>query len=160
MAVAIHSEQKEAHDFLKKHNVGILATVSPNGDQHAAALYYTVDAALNISFVTKTGTKKADNLEHNNHAMLVVYEAETQTTVQVTGSVSKVTDIVEANEVFTQIVLASVKTSKTDMSPATKLHEGDYVTYRLTPTQVRMASFSHAESGSYETLFKTIVPSK
>lgn len=158
MAITIQPGQQGAHDFLKKHKVGVLATVSPDGDPYAAAIYYIVDSALNISFLTKTGTKKADNLEHNNHAMLVVYEAESQTTVQVTGSVSKITDNTEINEVFSQIVYASVDASKTDVPPILKLDEGEYVTYRLTPTQVRMASFIHAKSGGYETLFKTIVP--
>ena len=158
MAITIQPGQRAAHDFLKKHKVGVLATASPNGDPYAAAIYYTVDSALAISFLTKTGTKKADNLEHNNHAMLVVYEAETQTTVQVMGSVSKVTDDTEANRVFSQVVYASIDTSKTDIPPILKLDEGEYVTYKLTPTQVRMASFSHAKSGGYDTLFKTIVP--
>ena len=90
--------------------------------------------------------------------MLVVYEAESQTTVQVTGTVSKITDIAEANDVFSQVVYAAVDTSHTDMAPIFKLDEGDYVTYRLKPAEVRMATFSHAKSGSYETLFKTIVP--
>jgi hypothetical protein len=137
--------------------VGVLATVSPDGDPYAAAIYYTVDSALDISFLTKTGTKKADNLEHNNHAMLVVYEAESQTTVQVMGSVSKITDVIEADEVFSQVVYASVDTSHTDIAPILKLDEGEYVTYRLKPTQVRMATFSHAASGDYNTIFKTIV---
>ena len=58
MAIAIQPGERTAHDFLKKHKVGVLATATPNGDPHAAAIYYTVDSALNISFVTKTGTKK------------------------------------------------------------------------------------------------------
>src|SRR6266496_4823848 len=114
MTVTIRQEQREVGDFLKKHKVGVLATVSPEGDPYAAAIYYTVDSALNVSFLTKTGTKKADNLEHNNHAMLVVYEADSQTTVQVTGSVSKITDSAETNELFAQIVYASVDASHTD----------------------------------------------
>ncbi|HKR81996.1 MAG TPA: pyridoxamine 5'-phosphate oxidase family protein [Candidatus Saccharimonadales bacterium] len=158
MAITIQPGQRAAHDFLKKHKVGVLATVSPNCDPYAAAVYYAVDSALNVSFLTKTGTKKADNLEHNNHAMLVVYEAESQTTVQVTGSVSKITDLTEMNEVFAQVVYASVDASHTDIPPFIKLDEGEYVAYRLKPTQVRMAVFSHAKSGGYDTLFKTITP--
>ncbi len=158
MAVTIQPGQQQAHDFLKKHKVGVLATVSPNNDPYAAAIYYVVDGALNISFLTKTGTKKADNLEHNNHAMLVVYEAESQTTVQVTGTVAKITDTADADKVFSHVVYASLETSHTDIPPILKLDEGEYVAYRLVPTQVRMASFRHAKSGGYETIFKTIIP--
>jgi general stress protein 26 len=158
MAITIQPGERGAHEFLKNHKVGVLATVSPDGDPYAAAIYYTVDSALNISFLTKTGTKKADNLEHKNLAMLVVYEAASQTTVQVAGSVSKITNDDEINEVFRQIVHASLDTGNTDLAPIFKLDEGNYVTYRLTPTQIRMASFSHAKSGGYKTLFKTINP--
>jgi general stress protein 26 len=156
MAITIQPGQRQAHEFLKKHKVGVLATVSPDGDPYAAAIYYSVDNNLNISFLTKTGTKKADNLKHHNHAMLVVYEAESQTTVQIAGSVSEITAADETNEVFRQIVHASLDTSGNDLAPIFKLDEGDYVTYQLTPTEVRMASFSHAKSGGYDTLFKTI----
>jgi len=158
MTVTIQPGERGAHDFLKKHKVGVLATVSPDSDPYAAAIYYSVDSDLNISFLTKTGTKKADNLKHNSHAMLVVYAAETQTTVQVAGTVTEITDPVAMNRIVSQIVYASIDASKTDIPPILKLDEGDYITYQLTPTEVRMASFSHAKSGSYETIFKTIIP--
>lgn len=158
MAVTATAEQHKAHDFLKNHKVGVLATVSPDNDPYAAAIYYVVDTDLSVVFLTKTGTKKADNLEHNNHAMLVVYEAETQTTVQVMGTVAKITDPDETNKVESQIVYASVEASHSDIPPIFKLDEGEYVAYRLTPVQVRMAVFGHEKSGDYNSIFKTIVP--
>jgi general stress protein 26 len=153
-----HNKRKDAHDFLKNHRVGILATVSPDGDPYAAAIYFTVDPSFNVLFLTKTRTKKADNLEHNNHAMLVVYEPSTQTTVQLTGLVSKIDDILETNQVFSDIINASIDTSGDTVPPIAKLDEGDYVAYRLRPNEIRMAVFAHATSGSYKDLFKTIVP--
>lgn len=158
MAVTIQASERKTHDFLKNHRVGVLATADPNGDPYAAAIYYALGDNFTIMFLTKTGTKKADNLEHNNHAMLVVYDAETQTTVQVMGSVAKITDADATNKVVSQIVYASVEASHTDIPPIFKLDEGDYVAYQLTPTQVRMAVFSQEKSGDYNALFKTIVP--
>lgn len=160
MPVIIHDGQTEAFNFLDKHKVGVLATVDPNGDPHAAAIYYFIDEDFTISFVTKAGTKKAGNLQQNNHAVLVVYEAESQTTVQVTGIVTEVTDIVEVNQIFTKAIYASIDTAKKSVPPLARLKEGDYVGYRLTPKQVRMAVFSHAKSGEYGDLFSTFSPEK
>ncbi len=160
MAITIQPGERAAHEFLKTHKVGVLATVDPDGDPHAAAIYYTIGSDLTISFLTKVHTKKADNLEHNNHAMLVVYEAETQTTVQVTGEVSKVSDSSELNDIFTQIIYASLDASQTAVPPISKLDLGEYVAYHIKPIQIRMASFSHAKSGNYDSLFKTIVPER
>lgn len=157
MTVTIQPGQRAAYNFLKKHKVGTLATVSPGGEPHAAAIFYTVDSALTISFVTKTGTKKAHNLEHDPRAMLLVYEAETQTTVQISGRVTKVIDDTKTNELLSEIVYASVEVSHTDVAPIFTLDEGGYVMYQLTPTQVHMATFSHKKPGDYHTLFKTII---
>lgn len=153
-----HNKRKDTHDFLKSHRVGVLATVSPDGDPYAAAIYFTVDPSFDVLFLTKTRTKKADNLEHNNHAMLVVYEPSTQTTVQLIGLVSKIDDTLETNRVFSDIINASIDTSSNIVPPISKLDEGDYVAYRLRPNEIRMAVFAHAAAGDYKDLFKTIVP--
>jgi len=159
MTVVIQPGEREAYAFLKAHKVGVLATVDPNGEPHAAAIYYAVDRDSSLTFLTKAQTKKADNLEHNHHAMLVVYEAATQTTVQVTGLVDKVTDGSELNDIFTQIIYASLDASNTDVPPIAKLNLGEYVAYRIKPVQVRMASFKqHEEQGNYDSIFKTVVP--
>lgn len=157
MSVTI-KDQAEAYDFLAKHKVGVLATVDPNGEPHAAAIYYFIDKDFTVSFVTKTGTKKADNLQHNNHAVLLVYDAESQTTVQVTGVVTEVTDLLKVNEIFTQAIYASIDTAKATVPPLAKLNEGDYVGYRLAPKQVHMAVFGHSKPGDYSDLFKTFTP--
>ena len=158
MSVTIEQNEQEAHNFLKNHTVGVLATVDPNGEPHAAAIYYFADEDFTISFITKTQTKKADNLQHNNHAVLVVYEPASQTTVQITGTVSAVTELLEVNDIFRRVLNASLETSQTSVPPIAKLKEGDYIGFRLTPKQIRMAAFRHSESGEYADLFKTFAP--
>ncbi|HSX08203.1 MAG TPA: pyridoxamine 5'-phosphate oxidase family protein [Candidatus Saccharimonadales bacterium] len=158
MPVTIHAGEQEAHAFLRDHRVGVLATVDPNDEPHAAAIYYAVEKGLTINFLTKTRTKKADNLQHNNHAMLVVYDDATQTTVQITGVASEITDALESNKLFGEIINASLDASGNVVPPIAKLKEGDYIAFRLIPKQVRMAVFSGPKSGDYNAIFKTIVP--
>lgn len=158
MPITTHDKPKDIHDFLKNHKVGVLSTVDPNGDPHGAAIYFTVNENLEARFVTKTRTKKADNLRHNNHAMLVVYEAQSQSTAQILGEVEEITDETEMNDVFAEIVDASLKTSNTAVPPISKLVRGEYVIYRLVPKQVRMAVFNQSEGGDYQDVFKMIEP--
>lgn len=155
MAISIRKQNKEAHEFLEKHPVGVLATVDPDGNPHAAVIYFVVDDSSNITFVTKSGTKKADNLKHNSHAMLVVYDAASQTTVQVTGKVTGGTNHTEVNGIFSRILDASAATSGSSVPPISKLKEGDYIAFKLKPKQVRMASFKDNKGGEYEDVFET-----
>lgn len=159
MPVTVHHNKiKKAYDFLKTHPIGVLATVDPNAEPYAATIYFTADNNLNIRFITKTGTKKADNLEHKNHAMLVVYDAQTQTTVQVLGQTKKINDRSKVDDLFTKIIYTSLDTSGNDVPPISHLEEGDYIAYVLEPKQVRMAVFSQAKFGKYEEIFKIIEP--
>jgi general stress protein 26 len=158
MPVTLHHKRDDATAFLKTHSVGVLATVDPEGNPHAAAIYYAVDNHQNVSFLTKVGTKKADNLRHHNHAVLVVYDAKTQTTVQVTGTTAEIADQLELNRLFEHVISASQHTSGAKVMPLTKLNAGDYVGYKLTPVQVRTAVFTHSSSGGYEDIFATTVP--
>lgn len=157
MPVTIHPNQhKQAYEFLQQHPVGVIATVDPHHEPHAAAIYFSVDDKLNVSFLTKTETKKADNLRHNNHAVLLAYDGAMQTTVQIKGVVSEITDDHEVSAIFARVLSASMETSG-NPTPLAQLNQGDYVVYKLKPTQVRMAVFSRPKAGESADLFKTIV---
>lgn len=149
---------KDAHAFLKKFPVGVLATVDPNDEPHAAVIYFAVDSSMNIFFLTKTGTKKADNLHHKPHVMLVSYEAATQTTVQITGEVTPIENEAEKNAIFGKIMDASYHLSGTNVAPISKLKEGEYIAFQLTPKQIRMAQYGRAKGGEYDDIFKTTEP--
>jgi len=156
MPVHLTEERERILDFLKKHEIGVLATVDPNGEPSAATIYFTVDDNLNISFLTKTGTKKHDNLKRHNHAMLVVSEAQTQTTVQIKGIATEVTDAAEADKVFRAILRVAMATSDAGMLPISKLQAGGYVVYQIKPKEIRMAVYIRPDPGDYSTIFETV----
>lgn len=148
-------KDSQIHDFIRQHKTGVLATVDPNGNPHAAVIYFFTDANSNIYFLTKTGTKKADNLEHNPHAMFVIYDAASQSTAQITGQAAKIISHAELNDVFANIINASIDTSGNSVPPISKLQEGDYVAYKLEAKQIRMAEFGSKKSGEYADMFTT-----
>lgn len=143
------------YEFLKTHPIGVLASVDPNNDPHAAVIYYSVDDDFNLFFTTKRDTKKHDNLKHKDHVMLVAYEASSQTTVQVTGTAEDITDTPEAFEVFKGTVKAALKTSESGVPPISKLYAGNYVAWRINPVQIRMAVFVRPDPGGYD-VYETI----
>lgn len=140
--------------FLEGHFSGVLATVDRDNKPHATVIYYGVEPSLDITFLTKRGTRKSNNLEHNQHVELVVFDEPSQTTVQVTGAVTKIVEPKEALQVFRNALRASLHTSESAIPPIAQLDAGGYVSYRIVPESVRMAIFTRPNHGSYERLFE------
>lgn len=142
------------YSFLQSQPIGVLATVDPNNDPHAAVIYFSVDDDFNILFVTKRDTKKSDNIEHNSHVMMVVYEAASQTTAQITGIAKQVTDTDIVAEALAGNVAAASQTSESGQSPLDKLRAGSHVAYCIQPASIKMAMFIRPDPGGqdmYET---------
>lgn len=141
---------KRIFDFLRLQPVGVLATVDPDDNPHAAVIYYSVDEDFNVTFLTKRDTKKRDNLARKNHAMLVAFDAKTQTTCQITGVTEDVSYLAVANEIFQRTIGAAMATSESGIPPISKLSAGEYVAYRLKPKQINMSVYLRPDRGDYE----------
>jgi len=74
----------ELLEFLQKHRLGVLATVSPNGDPEAAVVGIAVTNRLEVVFDTLETTRKCQNLRtHAKIAFVIGWDDET--TVQLEG---------------------------------------------------------------------------
>lgn len=149
------STSKWIHDFLQANPVGVLTTVDPNGDPHATVIYFSIDPQFNILFMTKNETKKYDNLLHNNHAMLLVYDTPTQTTVQITAKAIEQTDKTEIGKAFVESLRTAKAKSESGIPPILKLHAGDYTAFVLRPVRIRMAMFIRPDPGGYD-IYETL----
>lgn len=152
----LSEKERRIFNYLDSNPVGVLATLGPDGKPHAAVIYFSVDRHFNIFFVTKTGTRKHSNMQYNNAAMLVVFDKETQTTVQVAGTAKQLNSVTESQKVFEDILKAAMQTSIEGVPPIAKLHAGYYAAYHLTPIQIRMAVFARPDAGDYDRIFETI----
>lgn len=141
--------------FLKMHPVGVLATVGQDNLPQASVIYYSVDEDFTITFTTKRDTKKRINISEQNHVQLVVFEASSQTTVQISGTAEIISNPSEASEVFGGTLKASVRTSESGVPPISKLFAGNYVAFKIKPKQIRMAVFMRPDPGDYE-IFETL----
>lgn len=150
------TQEEMVLNFLKMQNSGVLATVDPNNNPHAAVIYYSADPSYAIRFLTKKRTKKSDNLDHNNHAMFVVYDEILQTVVQITGKVSEISDENEAHEVFMNALRASLQTASNAIPPVSKVKAGEHVAYKLVPVELKMAVYNRHRSAPKDQRFRTI----
>lgn len=135
--------QKHTHvyDFLKHHHMGILSTVTEDGKPWGSAIYFVLDEDFNIFFVTRLETFKYQNLEKNPFAALTVADEEKQTTVQLTGNISKVPAADYMDIVFNKLVSIRPKNEVNWAPPIEKVHKGDYMPLRLTPSKLQYADF-------------------
>lgn len=149
---ASDARHARAYDFLHRHVAGVLCTVDPNGEPHGAVIYFAVDTGLAITFTTRKGTKKADNVEHMNHAMLTVFDEKHQTVVQVQGIVSEVTDASELRDVFNHTLSASQHSGRSAVPPVDKVQGGGFIGYRLMPVQVRISAYARGSGQASEVI--------
>lgn len=146
----IEASRSEVLDFLANHSIGVLATADKNGTPHAATIYVVSDRTLTFYFVTKAETQKARNLAANPHAAIAIYDARSQTTLQISGAVTQVTDVKESEGVFTRIRTISRQTSASDTPPVAMMSAGGYVTYKLIAPSVRLAHFGRHRTEPFE----------
>src|SRR5581483_5890805 len=71
--------------FLHDHNVAVLSTVTRNGHVHGAAVNYLFDMSGVLYILTKSTTRKAQNLLTNQQAALTIYDEGRLQTVQIHG---------------------------------------------------------------------------
>lgn len=144
------------YEFLKNNPIGVLSTVSPDGEPHGVVIYFTCNKQLELCFLTKVKTRKYDNLIHNERAMLTVFEPVTQTTIQVMGKVVAINDNSEINSVAQTILKISLKMNPTALPPVAKIEAGPYVAFKIVPVQMRMATYTKPEVDGYRDIFESV----
>lgn len=143
------------YNFLLANPIGVLSSVTPDNNPHGTVVYFCVDKDFVCSFITKSGTKKNDNIKHNNHVMLTVFDPKTQTTVQILGFAQEIRDSRRVNAIAGSIVNTSIKTAR-NLPPLSKLDAGQFVGYEIVPVEARMATYASSNTGHYKDIFKSI----
>lgn len=132
----------EAIAYLNSHEIAVFSTLDTRNTISAAVVYYSIGKDNNIYILTKSHTKKAQNILTNNQVALTVYEPNGLQTVQLQGiaSVEK-SDSIKA-EVFDKIVKNRYYSEKIDLPPVTKIKEGSYAVIRIIPKSIKFRDYS------------------
>lgn len=128
--------------YLKSHETAVFSTIDSNGNVSGAVIYYLVGEDNNIYILSKSHTKKAQNILINSHVALTVYEPNGLQTVQLQGDGSIEKDEKTRSQVFDKIVKNRYYSEKIDLPPITKIKEGTYMVIRVTPTTIKFRDYS------------------
>ena len=151
---------QETLEFLKSQRVAVVASTSPDGQPHAAAVFYTVsdDLGFNFYFFAKDYTKKFHNLEVNNRIALVIYTENPPIIVQADGTVSRVEDKKEEEQATSKLVEISITSDKYYDPPISKMKGGDTAVLKIDVESLRYADFRGDFSSLKPGPFHQIIP--
>jgi len=153
-----HPHQK-VHAFLRHHPMGVLSTVSVDGTPWGAAVYYVADEDFNFYFVTRAETIKYQNLDQNPVAALTIADADSQTTVQLSGRISKVPVHDYMDVFFDKLAKLRPEGQHHWAPPLEKIHKGNYMPLRLTPTRLQFADYKDIKSDIHADYIELIITS-
>ncbi|MFA6407342.1 MAG: pyridoxamine 5'-phosphate oxidase family protein [Candidatus Paceibacterota bacterium] len=77
--------KKEAKEYLQSEKLAVVSTVSSEGKPQSATVLYLLDDEFNFFFVTRSDTKKVENLLTNNDVSIVVGAQMGPVTMQMSG---------------------------------------------------------------------------
>lgn len=127
-------------DFMRSHCVGVLSSVEKSGGLSGAAVFYIMMDNF-IYFMTKSGTKKAENLITYHNVAFTVYDQQTLQTVQIQGAAEIEQDATITDTVATTIGALQSKTLGKQQPPITKL-SGQANVYKITPSKISFIDYS------------------
>lgn len=157
MALNGTKTKEELYSYMVTLATAVLSTVSPDGKPHAAIIYFIPDEALNCYFITKSDTRKSQNLEKNAQAALTIIDTGSAKTIQATGKVEEI----EGSEMYRKIIeKISEENAKNNgffwPPPLSKLDSrGDLILYKFTPDWLRFADFNESTE---ENIFYDVIP--
>jgi general stress protein 26 len=142
----VPEDKKKIIRFLQDHPVGVLATVDTDGNPHASPLYVNTNDNLRVTFTTKRGTVKYQNITRNDHVMVVVYEAASQTAVQISGRALEVADDQDQQSIYHGTLRAARQTGQDEVPPIAKITAGAYVAFEITIENIWLSDFGWGSS--------------
>ena len=140
------AERDKVRDFIKSLPVAVLATADDFGNPHASVIYITTDDDLHLTFTTKEDTNKYKDIAHNNHVVLVVYEAKSQTTVQISGRAAEVTDQEAQQQIYKGTLHAAEQTGEDVVPPVAKIAAGRYVGFTIEIDKINWSEYGWGNS--------------
>ncbi|MBP6926093.1 MAG: pyridoxamine 5'-phosphate oxidase family protein [Candidatus Pacebacteria bacterium] len=131
--------------FVKANPVGVLSTMGEDGIS-AAAVYYIVDEDGTMYFNTHQDSAKLQNIIRDPQIAFTAFSREPAMTLQVRGDAHVIDDISSIESLYTEL-LHRIFQSDT-VPPVLKMGGSRMELVKITPTWMRLGSFSHNQNGA------------
>ena len=135
-----------ARNFLREHELAVLSTANRTGEMNSAVVNYLLDDDDCLYVLTKSETSKAHNMLGNHQVTMVVYDASNLKTVQLQGTAEIEANLDQKHRVFNEIVKPRTHGSDTLTPPVAQLSGGGFITFKITPSDVKYWSFKQSDS--------------
>lgn len=139
------------HEFIKLHSRAVIATADLNGQPSTSIIFYVMDSNDELHFITKTGTKKFENLKSNNKAAITIADAEKPMAVNVIGSVVELLEQPKRDSIMQEVFKLSYSELH-DYAPIIKLHKGSFTVMKFIPHEAKMTDFTKPMGDAKESL--------
>jgi uncharacterized pyridoxamine 5'-phosphate oxidase family protein len=138
-------------DFIKSHAKAVIATVDSDNQPSTSVIFYIIDKNDELHFITKSQTKKFENLKVNNKAALTIVDNDKPIAVNSTGIVVEVTEQSDRDLIMQDIFKLSYGELH-DYAPIIKLHKGSFAVMKFIPKQAKMTDFTQPMGKAKEDL--------
>ncbi len=132
---------QETRIFLTSHNIATFSTSDQNGKVSGAVVYYALAPDSTFYIVTKSQTKKAQNILRNNQVALTIYDASQMKTAQIQGLAAVETDSTKTKSLIDRFVQPHIYDKKIAWPPITKIAAGNHEVIQITPTEVKFTDY-------------------
>ena len=137
---------RNALEFLRAQNVGVIATVNIDGQPFVSPVYYAAGDDFNIFFLTTSGTHKSQNIMDNDKVAFSVGTGPEYISVSIRGNAK----LAEGTEYDKGLALITDKAEKNSMAnwPIKKIDElkkHQLYLYKIEPREVTFLNINSPE---------------
>lgn len=137
--------RQKIKEFLAEKPAVVLSTVGKDSAPYSTTIYCLADEELDFYFLSKTETQKVQNIRNNNKVMVVGFDAESQTNIQVSGFASEVKSQAGSQNIFKEILNITRKNSGAEVPPVSKIFAGAYVVFKIKPKQINYSVYNQKD---------------
>lgn len=131
--------------FVKANPVGVLSTMGEDGIS-AAAVYYIVDTDGTMYFNTHRDSMKLQNIIRDPQIAFTAFSQEPAMTLQVRGDAHVIDDISSIESLYTELLHRIFENGT--VPPVLKMGGSQMELVKITPTWMRLGSFSNSQNGT------------
>lgn len=118
-------------NFIKNNPLSVISTVDPNNKANGASMYIVSDDKLNAYFLTKTNTRKYQNIMNNPSVAFTSHLESGLTTLQMIGDAAPINPAEDDNQKI-YALFEGIREKIVNYSlPISKLNAGEYVIFKV-----------------------------
>jgi hypothetical protein len=143
-------ERNKCRNFLRDHDVGVIASASLDGHPHASVVNYYANAKFEIYFISRERAQKFRNIMVNPLAALVVTDENLATSLEIKGDAFKLDDSPAVMDTMRQLSQV-VRRNHAGPLPIMNVPGSELFLFCLQPRSMAYADFrpSHPKGGEY-----------